>query len=104
MEETEVPAGYYTPLGRFELEIISTESDPTIKASWITGDPGHNAGSVSASTDDETGVITYTVSVRNVAGVMLPSTGGPGTKLIYLLGIMLIGIAGAGLVMRRKRM
>lgn len=59
---------------------------------------------VSASTDDETGVTTYTVSVRNVAGVMLPSTGGPGTRLIYLLGIMLIGIAGAGLVMRRKRM
>ena len=29
---------------------------------------------------------------------------GLGTRLIYLLGIMLIGIAGAGLVMRRKRM
>ena len=38
----------------------------------------------------------------NIPGAELPSTGGPGTGLIYLFGIMLIGIAGAGLVMRKK--
>ena len=39
----------------------------------------------------------------NIPGAELPSTGGPGTSMIYLFGILLIGIAGAGLVMRRKK-
>ena len=46
----------------------------------------------------------YVIKVQNSAGVQLPHTGGVGTNLIYLLGFMLTGIAGAGLVMRRKRM
>ena len=33
----------------------------------------------------------------------LPNTGGPGTNMLYLLGIMLTGLAGAGLVMKRRR-
>ena len=94
LEETVVPDGYYDPLGRFELEILSTDSDPTIKASWITGDPDNSAGSVSSYTDDETGVTTYTVTVRNVAGVTLPSTGGPGTHLFTILGSLLLVMAG----------
>ena len=32
-----------------------------------------------------------------------PATGGPGTTLIYLFGIMLTGFAGTALVMRRRR-
>ena len=47
--------------------------------------------------------LRYTFGVENNPGVALPSTGGLGTTVIYLLGIMLTGIAGAGLVMRRKR-
>ena len=103
LEETAIPAGYNAPLGRFELEVISTEEAPTIKASWITGDPNHSAGSVNSSVDAETGETVYTVTVRNIAGVSLPSTGGPGTNLIYLLGAILTALAGAGLVMRRRR-
>ena len=44
-----------------------------------------------------------TFTVPNPAGPELPSTGGPGTNLIYILGIMLTGLAGAGLVMKRRR-
>ena len=43
------------------------------------------------------------LQIKNEPGAALPSTGGPGTDLTYLLGIMLTGLAGAGLVMRRKR-
>jgi len=43
------------------------------------------------------------LTVINNPGVELPSTGGPGTNLIYILGIMLTGLAGAGLVMKRRR-
>ncbi len=46
---------------------------------------------------------TITIEVLNNPGVELPSTGGPGTNLIYFLGIMLTGLAGAGLVMKRRR-
>ena len=46
---------------------------------------------------------SYTLTVPNSSGAALPSTGGPGTNLIYLLGIMLSGIAGIGLVMRKRR-
>ena len=101
LEETTIPAGYNAPLGRFELEIISADSDPTIKASWITGDPSHSAGSVSSSTDDETGKTTYVVTVRNITGVSLPSTGGPGTRLLTILGSILT--IGAGVLLWRRR-
>ena len=40
---------------------------------------------------------------RPMDAAVLPSTGGPGTSLFYLLGIMLMGTAGAGLVMKRNR-
>ena len=43
------------------------------------------------------------ITITNTPGVSLPSTGGPGTNLIYLLGIMLTGFAGSGLVMKRRR-
>ena len=45
----------------------------------------------------------FVVEVLNNPGVVLPSTGGPGTNLIYLFGIMLTGLAGAGLLMRKRR-
>ena len=42
-------------------------------------------------------------TIQNEPGKPLPATGGTGTNLIYLLGIMLTGLAGAGLVMKRRR-
>ena len=41
--------------------------------------------------------------IANEPGAVLPNTGGSGTNLIYLFGIMLTGLAGAGLVMRKRR-
>ena len=42
-------------------------------------------------------------TVENVPGAALPSAGGHGTNLIYLLGIMLTGLAGAGLMIKQRR-
>ena len=55
--------------------------------------------------DDQTDSddLSFTFNVENNPGVSLPSTGGPGTNLIYLLGTILTALAGAGLVMRRRR-
>lgn len=38
--------------------------------------------------------------IENEPGAELPYTGGPGTKRLYLLGIMLLGLAGAGYVLK----
>jgi len=57
---------------------------------------------ITTETDDDDNVTyIYQLTVVNNAGVELPSTGGPGTSLISLLGFLLAGFAGAGLVMRR---
>ena len=45
----------------------------------------------------------YQLTVVNDEGVVLPYTGGPGTTLIYICGIIFIGLAGAGLMMRKRR-
>ena len=46
---------------------------------------------------------TVTYRIRNDAGARLPSTGGPGTSLFYLLGITLFGFAGAEFVLKRRQ-
>ena len=61
-----------------------------------TEDLTHNGNADSISE-----IIYYRIS--NNPGVELPATGGSGSNMIYLLGIMLIGIAGAGLVVRKRR-
>ena len=45
------------------------------------------------------------VTVVNQKGAALPSTGGTGTGtgMLYLFGIILTGLAGAGLVMKKRR-
>ena len=44
-------------------------------------------------------------TIGNTPGAALPSTGGPGTNLLYLLGGLLITFAGAGFILlqRKKR-
>ena len=43
-----------------------------------------------------------TFRVGNTPGAKLPSTGGPGTQLFTIFGILLIALAGLGLVMKNK--
>jgi len=45
----------------------------------------------------------HTFTIENEPGVELPKTGGPGTTSIYLIGTMLTVLAGAGILMRRRR-
>ncbi|MBQ9016468.1 MAG: InlB B-repeat-containing protein [Firmicutes bacterium] len=96
LEETTVPAGYYPPQGRFKLS-VSTAADPKIEATWVTGNDSGTQGTVIGSLTDG-----YSVTVRNTSGVELPSTGGPGTAMLYILGGMLILLAGAGMIIRGK--
>ncbi len=49
-----------------------------------------------------TEAVPYIIN-RDTGSYELPATGGPGTKLVYLLGAMLTVFAGAGLVVRKRR-
>ena len=90
LEEQTAPPGYIITVKETIFTISENESQV------ITLADGQTMASVSGTNDDE-------LSVKNEPGVALPNTGGPGTNLIYFLGITLIGLAGAGLVMRKKR-
>ena len=56
-------------------------------------------------TPDDNEEMNILFTVGNTLGVALPSTGGPGTNLLYLFGSMLIMLAGAGFILlgRKKR-
>ena len=95
LEETTVPAGYYAPLGRFKLEISSTNAAPTITSSWVSGSPDGSVGQVTGDAESR-----YTITIRNVTGPALPSTGGSGTSLVYLFGAILVVLGVAGLAIR----
>ena len=43
-----------------------------------------------------------TFKVENEPGAALPNTGGPGTNMLYLLGITLISLVGAGYVLKSR--
>ena len=42
------------------------------------------------------------LTISNPPGRELPPAGGPGTDIFYLIGILLIALAGAGMVMKKR--
>ena len=92
--EITAPAGYIQ---------LSKPVEITVTASGVTYKQSGNSQSASSNGvafDDKTKV--YTLTVTNNAGVVLPNTGGPGTRLFTILGSILILGAGA-LLWRRRR-
>ena len=71
---------------------ISASGEITIAADCPTLDDGTKIASVSGST----------VIVRNVPGKPLPSTGGIGTTIFYILGSLLVVGCGIVLISRRR--
>lgn len=51
----------------------------------------------------ENNIEIYQITVLNSAGVELPSTGGSGTTIYYILGAILMVLAAGGLVFSRRR-
>ena len=62
-----------------------------------------NGGMFINYADDGTTIEGYTFTIFNSTGAELPSTGGPGTLLIYLSGLMLMALSAMGLLLRRHR-
>ena len=91
--ETTAPNGYTL----LENRIVLTVQQGTITA--VMENPGTTLYADQLSSDHT----AYRFEVMNYPGVELPNTGGPGTGLLYLAGLMLTGLAVAGLVMRKQR-
>ena len=92
--ETYAPSGYI---------IKETAVVVTVGTTDVTYDEGTNISSNGSGKTYDANTKAYTLKISNSAGYELPSTGGPGTSFIYLLGSILTAFAGAGLMMRRKR-
>lgn len=70
-------------------------ADGTEQCRWAIAD-----GDTSGAKVNTNGIITLTV--ENKAGAVLPSTGGMGTTIFYVLGGLLIVAAGVALITRRR--
>lgn len=94
LEETEAPAGYNKLTEPIEVEITATTS--VTSGSETVQYKNLSEPSYTPATD-------ATVKVLNKAGTQLPSTGGIGTTLFYVIGGGLMAVA-AVLLVTKKRM
>ena len=111
VREAEMPAGYVqTGDGVFYIKVENgtvslvtrtvTEDGEGVKhVSWSV-----NSGDAKLVFTAAAGENPATAKVGNDAGAALPSTGGPGTRSLTILGSILICLAGALLVRRRRLM
>lgn len=102
--ETKAPTGYNLLDNPVVIEIIATTSNTQ---SW-DGIPSHaltkleiKVGETTTEGNTETGIVSTTVV--NNAGTVLPSTGGIGTTLFYVIGGVLV-LAAIVLLVTRRRM
>ena len=99
IKETVVPEGYViTGSDAFYIKV-------TAEGIYrISLDPEKKPSEWSTTGDDAT--ITFsngTATVSNTPGAALPNSGGPGTGIYTLLGLLLMAAAGTGWVMKERR-
>ena len=83
LEETAAPKGYNKLVKRIKVEINT------------------NGNLIIDGKDKENGLPINQINVENKTGTVLPSTGGAGTTMIYLVGAVLV--LGSGVVLVTKR-
>lgn len=107
-EETKTPAGYYAPSGRFEIKLISkmengihTGKLDAISSKMTAVDEKDANLILNAGVDPNT---PYEISaaIKNFSTPNLPTTGGAGTMLLSIGGVVLMA-AGAYLIFFRKK-
>lgn len=90
LHETQAPAGYNSLKKDVEVEITATYKENGELES-------------SSATSDRNGQYIQVKSIANKAGAVLPSTGGIGTTIFYVLGSIL-ALGAAVLLIAKKRM
>ncbi len=99
LTETTTPAGYntITPI-EFKISATHAETDDDPKLTGLSVEV--TAGKAEFAVDQDAGSLT--TNIENKKGSVLPSTGGRGTTMIYIIGAALVITAGVVLVMRKK--
>ena len=87
LEETEAPDGYTKLASAIKVEILSDGTGTTL---------------TKTIKQDNAALTGDTVKVENKTGSVLPSTGGIGTTIFYVAGIVLVLGAAAIIIARRK--
>ena len=103
LKETKTPAGYNTIADQYFT--ITAEHEITAdnpKLTSLSGDKltGSAQSTITFTANKDAGSLT--TNVVNEKGSTLPSTGGRGTTMIYIIGAALVVTAGVVLVMRKK--
>lgn len=91
--ETQAPEGYNQKENPVTIIISRTNG-----AFEVTYDDPLATSAVTPGTDG-----IYLLKISNSSGLELPSTGGNGTTIFYILGAILMALAAAGLVFTRRR-
>lgn len=89
LKEVAAPAGYNLLKEEVEVVITATYNDDGTLAT-------------SSATSTNKGQYSQTQKIENKSGVTLPSTGGMGTTIFYLLGAALVLIAAVLLIVRKR--
>ena len=109
LEEVKAPAGYNLLKDPVKLTIdaeisegdAETNQSPTIgRLDLITEGKDGPITTEGNETNKDNG--TVSLEVQNNMGALLPSTGGMGTTLFYIIGAALVLAAGVLLVMKRR--
>lgn len=95
LEEVEAPTGYTKLTSDIVVKI-------TKKSTTNENTTNENIVASGYYTIYQNGEVTEKVLVENKSGSLLPSTGGMGTTIFYIVGICLIVAAGAYFIFRRK--
>ena len=99
--ETKAPEGY--PCPEYELKFtIADKAEETVNAT-IADTTSDDAAKGFLVVDNDTAANEFVVTVINVKGSPLPTTGGMGTKIFTTVGIILMVSAAAVLVYRNKK-
>jgi LPXTG-motif cell wall-anchored protein len=109
-----VKDGVITRLSKVAEDDEATDENETLVVNWpenadTTGMFQFSAAKSAVKDDPDTDedesepAQSANYVIGNEPGVALPSTGGPGTTMFYILGLLLTGLAGAGLVLRKRR-
>lgn len=99
LTETTTPAGYNT-ITPVEFAISATHDEAADEPTLISLSGNATTGEATFTADTNAGSLT--TDIVNKKGSTLPSTGGRGTTMIYIIGAALVVMAGVVLAMRKK--
>lgn len=108
LEETKAPAGYIKDNTSHTVVIAAEYNDDTTLKNYKITIDGEEIAKYTATTNAEEEIVitkdesNMSFPINNTKGTELPSTGGMGTTIFYILGALLVVGCGIVLVSRRR--